>query len=96
MGTRLKQKDYIAKIVGGSDTVAELVNDNGDSIGGCNAQVAMQLLTEQGMDIHVADVGESGYRRITFDLSNGAVWVKRHASNLHINEKPELLSGITI
>ena len=56
----------------------------------------MQLLIEQGVTINVADVGETGYRRITFDLSNGDVWVKRHASNLHLNVKPDLLNGITI
>jgi chemotaxis protein CheD len=89
-------KDYVAKIFGGANTVAELVKDDGDSIGERNANAAMQLLIEQGVDINVADVGETGYRRITFDLSNGDVWAKRHASNLHLNDKPELLSGVII
>ena len=93
-GTQIK--DYIAKIFGGANTVIELVTNHGDSIGERNAQAAMQLLTEQGVDINVADVGETGYRRITFDLSNGDVWVKRHVSNLHIKDKPALVEGITL
>jgi chemotaxis protein CheD len=93
-GTMLK--DYIAKIFGGSNTLEELVKNDGDSIGERNAQAAMQLLMEQGVNINVADVGESGYRRITFDLSNGDVWVKRHSKYLHIKEKPALIRGLTI
>ena len=93
-GTQIK--DYIAKIFGGANTVTELITSIGDSIGERNAQVAMQLLIEQGVDINVADVGESGYRRITFNLSNGDVWVKRHSKNLYIKETPALLEGITI
>jgi chemotaxis protein CheD len=92
--TRLK--DYVAKIFGGANTMTELMKNKGDSVGERNAQVAMQLLIEQGVDINVADVGESGYRRITFNLSNGDVWVKRHSRNLHIKEKPALVQGITI
>ncbi len=89
-------KEYVAKIFGGANMVAELVKNNGNSVGERNAQAAMQLLIEQGVDINVADVGESGYRRITFNLSNGDVWVKQHAKNLHIKEKPALVEGITI
>ena len=86
-------KDYIAKIFGGANTVSEVAEN---SIGERNASAAMQLLIEQGIDINVADVGETGYRRITFDLTNGDVWAKRHAKNLHINERPELLTGTSI
>lgn len=93
-GTRIK--DYVAKIFGGANTVAELVDDDGSSVGERNTQAAMQLLIEQNVAINVADVGETGFRRITFDLSNGDVWAKRHAKNLHINERSELLTGITI
>ncbi len=93
-GTRIK--DYVVKIFGGANTVEELTKNNGDSVGERNTEVAMQLLIEQNVEIKVADVGESGYRRITFNLSNGDVWVKRHAKNLHINEKPSLVEGITI
>lgn len=93
-GTRIK--DYIAKIFGGANTVAELSKDDGNSIGERNARAAMQLLTEQCVDIMVVDVGETGYRRIIFDLSTGDVWAKRHATNLHVNKHVELLEGMMI
>jgi chemotaxis protein CheD len=93
-GTHIK--DYIAKIFGGANTMEELMKDKGNSVGERNAQAAMELLIEQGVNINVADVGETGYRRITFDLSTGDVWAKRHSKNLHIKEHPELVQGITI
>ncbi len=93
-GTRIKE--YVVKIFGGANTVAELNRNDGNSVGERNAQIAMQLLLEQGVEIKVIDVGESGYRRITFNISTGDVWVKRHAKNLHIKEHPELVEGITI
>ena len=87
--------DYVAKIFGGANIVTELLNEKEKSIGERNAQIAMQLLQEQNVEISVADVGQSGYRLIIFNLSNGDVWVKQHSTNLHINEQPTSVEGIT-
>ena len=87
--------DYVAKIFGGANSVTELLNEKEKSIGARNAQIAMQLLQEQNVKISVADIGQSGYRRLIFNLSNGDVWVKQHSNNLHINEQPTIVEGIT-
>lgn len=73
-------QDYEAKVFGGSDTNTRYPLDIEDSerrpMGEKNSSAAFELLLAAGANIVTAHVGESGYRRIIFDISNGDVWVK--------------------
>lgn len=70
-------KEYHGLIYGGGNVVAALANPNEDSIGMRNAGVAMELLSADSVAIMVVDVGETWSRRISFEVSRGAVEVKR-------------------
>jgi chemotaxis protein CheD len=76
-GTKLK--DYVAKIFGGSNMLANSALHEDASIGTQNTKAAVNHLAERGVSLLIAHVGEKGHRRIAFDLETGDVWVK-HAS----------------
>jgi len=68
-------REYQAKIFGGSNMLSvSTLRD--ELIGTRNTQAAIQHLADRGIALLVAHVGETGYRRIAFDVSNGDVWVK--------------------
>ncbi|VAW71352.1 Chemotaxis protein CheD [hydrothermal vent metagenome] len=73
-GTSLHE--YHAKIFGGSNmlTTASLSED--ELVGTKNTEAAIRHLSEKDIPLLVAHVGESGYRRIAFEVSSGDVWVK--------------------
>lgn len=45
-------------------------------VGDKNVQVAFKFLMANNIEMKVAHVGESGYRKIIFDIATGDVWVK--------------------
>jgi len=51
-----------------------LTEDN--LIGTKNTEAALVHLSERSIPLLVAHVGETGYRRIAFDIETGDVWVK--------------------
>lgn len=71
---------YQAKIFGGSNILENSKVKEEDTIGMRNAEAAFTLLMQAGAEIQVAHVGETGHRRIVFDVETGDVWV-RHESN---------------
>lgn len=78
-GTNLRE--YQAKIFGGGnmyDKSAMMVDGTSkrQPVGHKNVVAAYELLTAHHVDIHVAHVGEFGYRQIIFDVATGDVWVK--------------------
>lgn len=73
-GTNLKE--YEAKIFGGSNMLAESTLREDQMIGAKNTEAAIKHLMEREIPLLVAHVGETGYRRIAFDVSTGDVWVK--------------------
>jgi chemotaxis protein CheD len=73
-GTNLKE--YQAKIFGGSNMLTNSTLREDDLIGTKNTEAAIKHLTERGISLLVAHVGETGHRRIAFDVENGDVWVK--------------------
>ena len=73
-GTRLEE--YQAKIFGGSNMLANATLREDELIGTKNTEVALKHLTERGISLLVAHVGETGHRRIAFDVESGDVWVK--------------------
>lgn len=74
--------EYQAKIFGGGN-MTRIAGENVDeTIGTKNAAAAMQLLMQEGVEILVAHVGEFSYRRIVFDISTGAVWVKHQSTDI--------------
>lgn len=77
-GTRIQE--YEAKIFGGSDVTTvypqEIDKTERQPVGEKNSRAAFELLTSAGANIVAAHVGETGYRRIIFDISSGDVWVK--------------------
>lgn len=70
-----------ARIFGGSNMLMSrgvhrsFLSD--EPVGDRNAARAFELLTAYRVPIRVADVGESGYRRLIFDMPANDVWVKR-------------------
>ncbi len=88
-GTQLK--DYQAKIFGGGD-MSQLRGGNGDdTVGERNAEAAFNLLMQEGVLIMVADVGETGARRVVYDISNGDVWVRHQLIN---GKQPSSINGV--
>jgi len=73
-GTDLKE--YQAKIFGGSNMLANSTLKEDELIGTKNTEVAMKHLSEREIPLLVAHVGETGHRRIAFDVETGDVWVK--------------------
>lgn len=68
--------EYQAKIFGGSNMLANSTLRDDELIGTRNTVAAIQHLADRGIALLVAHVGETGHRRIAFDVSNGDVWVK--------------------
>ena len=68
--------EYQVKIFGGSNMVIKSEQAPGESVGDQNIQAAERLLEIRGMPIFVRHVGQTGHRRIIFDLQTGDVWVK--------------------
>ena len=73
-GTQLNE--YQAKIFGGGKMLTDLERGGLALIGAKNIEAATKHLSDRGIPILVAHVGETGHRRIAFNLSNGDVWVK--------------------
>ena len=69
-------KEYQAKIFGGSNTLINSTLREDELIGTKNAEAAKKHLSERGVSILVAHIGETGHRRIAFDVATGDVWVK--------------------
>jgi len=69
-------KDYQAKIFGGSNMLTNSTLEKDEQIGNRNTQAALALLSKHNVNLLVAHVGETGHRRIVFDISTGDVWVK--------------------
>ena len=76
-GTKLKE--YQAKIFGGSNMLMNSTLRQDELIGTKNTEAALQHLYERDIALLVAHVGETGYRRIAFNITNGDVWVKHEA-----------------
>jgi len=76
-GTQLRE--YQAKIFGGSNMTGEASLKKEKLVGEKNTEAAVKLLSERNIPLLVAHVGETGYRRIAFDVGNGDVWVKHEA-----------------
>lgn len=73
-GTELKE--YQAKIFGGSNMLGKSTLKENELIGTKNTESAARHLSAIGIPLQVAHVGETGYRRIAFDVETGDVWVK--------------------
>jgi len=69
-------KEYQAKIFGGSNMLVNSTLLENELIGTKNSVAAKNHLSERDVPILVAHIGETGYRRITFDVATGDVWVK--------------------
>ena len=68
--------DYQAKIFGGSNMLTNTTLEKDEQIGTKNTEAALALLSKHNINLFVAHVGETGHRRIAFDISTGDVWVK--------------------
>ncbi len=73
---RTQLREYQGKIFGGSNMLSLLSLNEDETVGMKNTESAMQHLIQRGIPILVAHVGETGQRRIAFNVSNGDVWVK--------------------
>jgi chemotaxis protein CheD len=80
-GTRIGE--YQAKIFGGSNMIMKSDQVTGDSIGDQNIHAAQTHLEERGVPVVVSHVGQTGHRRIIFDLQTGDVWVKHQPFDLN-------------
>jgi chemotaxis protein CheD len=68
--------EYQAKIFGGSNMLTQSTLSKDEQIGTQNTTAAIKHLYERDITLLVAHVGETGHRRIVFDVGNGDVWVK--------------------
>lgn len=73
-GTNLRE--YQAKIFGGSNMLTNPTLEEDKLIGTRNTEAALVHLSERGITLLLAHVGETGHRRIAFDVEKGDVWVK--------------------
>ncbi len=73
-GTKLEE--YQGKIFGGSNMLTNLTLKEDELVGARNTEAAVSWLTDKGVTLLVAHVGETGHRRIIFNVANGDVWVK--------------------
>jgi len=69
-------RDYQAKIFGGSNMLMNSRLEEDELIGTRNTEAAMKHLSERDISLLVAHVGETGHRRIAFDVETGDVWVR--------------------
>ena len=83
-------KEYQAKVFGGSNMLANLTLKEDELIGTKNTEAALRLLSEREIPLLVADVGETGYRRIAFDVETGDVWVKHEPLRKNIPQQANL------
>ena len=72
---------FEAKIFGGGNILKHNTPNAFESVqktpvGDKNVQVAFEFLMANNIEMKVAHVGESGYRKIIFDVASGDVWVK--------------------
>lgn len=79
-GTR--PQDYQVRLFGGGRQICGLTADVAGSVGRQNIDAGRRLLGDNGFGICGEDLADSGYRKLVFDLSNGAVEVKRGAQGL--------------
>ncbi|MFC3200712.1 chemotaxis protein CheD [Alteromonas oceani] len=73
--------EFEAKIFGGGNILNNTSSKAFASVqktpvGDKNVQVAFEFLMANNIEMKVAHVGESGYRKIIFDVASGDVWVK--------------------
>jgi len=73
---RTNLNEYEAKIFGGSNMLTSSTLKEDELIGTKNTEAALKHLTERNISLLVAHVGETGHRRIAFDVETGDVWVK--------------------
>lgn len=78
---RVSLNSFEAKVFGGGNMYGKRLNRFSDTvenlpIGEKNVAAAYHLLTDRGIPIQVAHVGEFGYRRVIFNVDTGDVWVK--------------------
>lgn len=76
LNRRTRLTEYQAKIFGGGNMMRDRGQPLHDSVGAKNADAAMQLLMQEGIEVLVAHIGEFGHRRIAFDVGTGDVWVR--------------------
>lgn len=75
--------EYRAKIFGGADMYGNTENMGRELIGSKNSEKAIRMLMACQVEVEVAHVGESGHRRVVFDVENGDVWVKHVTEDGH-------------
>jgi chemotaxis protein CheD len=75
-----KLNEYEVKVFGGADVFAG-GDKNTMKVGEKNTEKAMELLTKDRVKLITAHVGDTGSRKITFDISTGDVWVKHTAND---------------
>jgi len=73
-GTNLKE--YQAKIFGGSIMLRNVTIKKDEMVGLRNIEAALKQLFDNEIPLLFAHVGETGHRRIVFDIKSGDVWVK--------------------
>jgi len=91
---RTNLREYQAKIFGGSNMLANPTLKEDELIGTKNTEAALMLLSEREIPLIVADVGETGFRRIIFDVEKGDVWVKHRPLRKNIPQQRNLLKGL--
>ena len=76
-----KLTDYHAKIFGGSRMMVGTRLSEHEQIGTRNIGAALKHLADRGIPVMSAHIGETGHRRVVFDVWSGDVWVNYEPGN---------------
>lgn len=71
-------KEYQVKLFGGGNMFPHVAQKNMFRIGISNAQAARRLIQHYGLTCVAEHLGDSGHRKVIFEVWSGEVWVKHN------------------
>ena len=68
-------KEYQVKLFGGGNMFPSVGNSKDAGLGAKNVQAARQLVQQHGFDCVAEHLGDSGHRKVIFEVWSGEVWI---------------------
>jgi chemotaxis protein CheD len=76
--TYTRPEEYDVKIIGGGNMLSHLQDPKTNKqIGQINVAASINMLANNGFNIKKIDTGGCKYRKVTLQLDNGDVWIKK-------------------
>lgn len=79
-------KEYQVKLFGGGNMFPDVGNNKVTRLGAKNVQAARRLVQQHGFDCVAEHLGDSGHRKVIFEVWSGEVWVRHRQQALLIPE----------